>query len=136
MPNTARHIISDEPTRLPTNHNKMNTVSSPDSASKSLERRSTRLTARPAMPAEASDDYIQVDSDYEQIAESSSRGKKRKTREDKDSKVGPQAKRYRGKRGLLRQLVEMPLDVLFEVGATVLFTMYILMYKSSDIWPP
>jgi len=81
-----------------------------------MERRSTRLTARPANIAEALDDDIHVDSEYEQpLAESCTRGKKRKFREDKGSKLGPQAKKSRGKRGLLRQLVEMPLDVLFEV---------------------
>ncbi|KAF8810052.1 hypothetical protein BYT27DRAFT_7186905 [Phlegmacium glaucopus] len=91
----------------------MNDVNSP---SKVMERRSTRLTARPANLAEALDDNMQVDSEYEQLpAESSSRGKKRKSREDKGRKVGPQVKKFRGKRGLLRQLVEMPLDVLFEI---------------------
>lgn len=88
-----------------------------DSPSKVAERRSTRLTARPAMLAEAPGDDMQVDSEYEQnLAESSSRGKKRKAREDK---VSPQVKKCRGKRGLLKQLVEMPLDVLFEVCATL-----------------
>ena len=88
-----------------------------DSPSKVTERRSTRLTARPALLAEALGDDMQVDSDYEQcLAESSSRGKKRKSREDK---MNPPLKKFRGKRGLLRQLVEMPLDVLFEVCATL-----------------
>jgi hypothetical protein len=32
--------------------------------------------------------------------------------------VSTQVKKFRGKRGMLRQLVEMPLDVLFEVCAT------------------
>ena len=97
------------------------------------ERRSTRLTARPSMLTEAPDDDMQVDSEYEQnLAESSSRGKKRKSRE---SKVNPQVKKFRGKRGLLRQLVEMPLDVLFEVGATPPFNgLVFILY--SDIWPP
>ena len=85
------------------------------------ERRSTRLTVRPAMLAEALDDDMRVDSEYEQdLGESSSRGKKRKSREDK---VSSKVKRFRGKRGLLKQLVEMPLDVLFEVCATL----YLLM---------
>jgi hypothetical protein len=98
----------------------MNDVRSPDSPSKNMERRSTRLTARPAKLAEVPDDDIEGDSEYEQPpAESSSRGKKRKSREDKDSKLGSQVKKFRGKRGLLRQLVEMPLDVLFEVRATL-----------------
>lgn len=88
------------------------------SPSKAVERRSTRFTARPAMLAEAPGGDMQVDSEYEEqnFAESSSRGKKRKSREDK---VRPQVKRFRGKRGLLRQLVEMPLDVLFEVCANL-----------------
>lgn len=79
-----------------------------------MERRSTRLTGRPQNLAESLDDDMQADSEYEQPrAESSStRGKKRKSREDK---LGPQVKKFRGKRGLLRQLVEMPLDLLFEV---------------------
>jgi len=98
----------------------MNDTSSPVSPSKVAERRSTRITTRPAMLTEAPDDDMQVDSEYEQnpsLAEASSRGKKRKSREDK---VNPQVKKYRGKRvGLLRQLVEMPLDILFEVGATL-----------------
>ena len=85
------------------------------SPSKVAERRSTRITARPLLLAEASGDDMQVDSEYEQSpAEPSSRGKKRKSRE---SKVNPQVKRFWGKRGFLKQLVEMPLDVLFEVCA-------------------
>ena len=87
------------------------------SPSKVAERRSTRVTARPALLAETSVDDMQVDSEYEQdLPESSSRGKKRKSRE---YKVKPQAKKFRGKRGLLRQLIEMPLDVLFEVCANL-----------------
>ena len=85
------------------------------SPSKVVERRSTRLTTRPVLLAEASGDDMQVDSEYEQsLAESSSRAKKRKSRENK---VNSQVKRFRGKHGLLKQLVEMPLDVLFEVCA-------------------
>jgi hypothetical protein len=87
------------------------------SPSKVAGRRSTRLTERPAVLAETPDDDMQVDSeyDYEQtLAESSSRRKKRKSRHDTTSS---QVKRLRGKRGLLKQLVEMPLDVLFEVCA-------------------
>lgn len=92
-----------------------------------VERRSTRLTARPAMLAEAPDDDMQVDSEYEQnLAESSSRGKKRKSREDK---VGSQVKKFRGKRGLLKQLVEMPLDVLFEVSVTLYLLQWISVYN-------
>lgn len=91
-----------------------------DSSSK-VERRSTRLTARPLNLAEEAEDdddmmIMRIDPDYEQAlaeSESSMRGKKRKSREDK---VSPQAKKSRGKRGLLRLLVEMPLDVLFEVS--------------------
>ena len=87
------------------------------SPSKVAERSSTRLTARPALFAKTSGDDMQIDSEYEQsLAESSSRGKKRKSRENK---VNPQAKKFRGKRGLLKQLVEMPLDVLFEVCASL-----------------
>jgi hypothetical protein len=95
----------------------MNDVSSPGSSSKNVERRSARLTAGSAKIAEASDGDMQADSEYEQqpSAEPPPRGKKRKSREDKDNKLGPQVKKVRGKRGLLRQLVEMPLDVLFEV---------------------
>jgi hypothetical protein len=84
--------------------------------SKVAERSSTRLTARPALLAEALGDDMQVASEYKQnLAESSSRGKKRKSREDR---VNPRVKK-RGNRGLLKQLVEMPLDVLFEVCATL-----------------
>ena len=102
--------------------------------SKVAERRSIRLTARPAMLSEGPGDDMQVDSEYEQnLAESSSRGKKRKSREDK---VNPQVKKFRGKRGLLRRLVEMPLDVLFEVCATFHLLMVIVFTISSDIWPP
>jgi hypothetical protein len=80
------------------------------------ERRSTRLTARPALAEDIGDD-MQVDSEYEQnLTESSSRGKKRKSRE---GKVNPRAKKLRGNRGLLKQLVEMPLDLLFEVCASL-----------------
>ena len=83
-----------------------------------MERRSTRVTARPGKLAQVPDDDMLVDSDYEEPHEgssSSTRAKKRKSREDKDSKQGPPVKKVRGKRGLLKQLVEMPLDVLFEV---------------------
>ena len=87
------------------------------SPSKVAERRSTRITTRPAMASEAPGDDMQVDSEYEQdLPESSSRGKKRKFCEDK---VSSQVKKFRGKRGFLRRLVEMPLDVLFEVCATL-----------------
>ena len=80
------------------------------------ERHSTRPTARPAMLSESLGDDLQVDSEFEQnLTESSSRGKKRKSREDR---VNPQLKKFRGKRGLLEQLFEMPLDVLFEVSST------------------
>ena len=107
------------------------TVSSPQVA----ERRSTRITARPALLAEVLGDDMQVDSEYEQnLTESSSRGKKRKSREDK---VNPQLKKFRGKHGLLKQLVEMPLDVLFEVCATLESLINGLVFTiSSDIWPP
>ena len=93
----------------------MNDIVSP---SHDAERRSTRLTARPALLAEALGDDMQVDSDYEQnlSTEPSSRGKKRKSREEK---LKPQLKKSRGKRGILKQLVEMPLDVLFEACATL-----------------
>ena len=77
------------------------------------ERHSTRPTARPAimMLSESLGDDMQVDSEFEQnLTESSSRGKKRKSCEDR---VNPQIKKFRGKRGLLEQLFEMPLDVLF-----------------------
>ena len=91
------------------------------SPSKVVERRSTRLTARPVLLAEASGDDMQVDSEYEQsLAQSSSRAKKRKSRENK---VNSPVKRFRGKHGLLKQLVEMPLDVLFEVCAALHFLM-------------
>ena len=80
------------------------------------ERHSTRPTARPAMLSESLGDDLQVDSEFEQnLTESSSRGKKRKSRDDR---VNPQLKKFRGKRGLLEQLFEMPLDVLFEVSST------------------
>ena len=80
------------------------------------ERHSTRPTARPAMLSGSLGDDLQVDSEFEQnLTESSSRGKKRKSREDR---VNPQLKKFRGKRGLLEQLFEMPLDVLFEVSST------------------
>ena len=99
------------------------------------ERRSTRITARPALLAEVLGDDMQVDSEYEQnLTESSSRGKKRKSREDK---VNPQLKKFRGKYGLLKQLVEMPIDVLFEVCATLESLINGLVFTiSSDIWPP
>ena len=87
------------------------------------ERRSTRLTARPAILSEDLGDDMQVDSEYEEniTTRSSSRGKKRKSREDK---VNPQLKKFRGKHGLLKQLVEMPLDVLFEV-CVILESLYL-----------
>ena len=104
------------------------------SLSQVTERRSTRITARPALLAEALGDDMQVDSDYEQnTTESSSRGKKRKSREDR---VNPQLKKFRGKRGLLKQLVEMPLDVLFEVCSTLYLEKGLVFTISSDIWSP
>ena len=98
---------------------------SPVSHSEVVERRSTRLTAHPVMLAGVPDDDMQVDSEYENLAESSSRGKKRKAqkRKSREDKVNPQAKKFRGQRGLLRRLVEMPLDVLFEVCATLHLSM-------------
>ena len=110
------------------------------SPSKVAKRRSTRLTARPVLLAEASGDDMQVDSEYEQnqqsLAELSSHGKKRKSRENK---VNPQVKRFRGKRGLLKQLVEMPLDILFEVCAILHLLLVLMMFTISslaDLRPP
>ena len=107
------------------------------SPSKVAKRRSTRLTARPVLLAEASGDDMQVDSEYEQTQQSLaelSHGKKRKSRENK---VNPQVKRFRGKRGLLKQLVEMPLDVLFEVCAILHLLLVLMMFTiSSDLRPP
>ena len=62
-----------------------------------------------------SDDSEFVDDEVE-VAEKKPRGKKRKY-DNNDTKANgrPQAKKARGKRGLLKQLVEMPVDVLFEV---------------------
>jgi hypothetical protein len=61
------------------------------------------------------DDEEFVDDEME-VAKKSPRGKKRKY-DSKGPKADgrPQAKKVRGKRGLLKQLVEMPVDVLFEV---------------------
>ena len=108
------------------------------SKSNVAERRSTRRTARPAPFSETSGDDMQVDSEYEQtqqsLAELSSHGKKRKSRENK---VNPQAKKFRGNRGLLKQLVEMPLDVLFEVCAILHLLLVLMMFTiSSDLRPP
>jgi hypothetical protein len=65
------------------------------------------------------DDSEFIDDEVE-VAEKKPRGKKRKTYDNNDTKADgqPQAKKVRhvrGKRGLLKQLVEMPVDVLFEV---------------------
>ena len=108
------------------------------SSSKTMERRSTRLITHPGHLFEALDDDIQVDSEYEQpLTKLATRARKRKAREDKNSRVGPQVKKIRGKRGMLRQLVEMPLDVLFEVGAMMPpFSNGLIFTISSDIRPP
>ena len=106
------------------------------SPSQFAERRSTCITARPALLTEALGDDKQVDSDYymqNSVESSSRRGKKRKSREDK---VNPQLKKFRGKRGLLKQLVEMPLDVLFEVCSTLYLEKGLVFTISSDIWSP
>ena len=71
-----------------------------------MTKHSTRLKSAPqATP-------VKLPSDDENPG-----GKKRKTYDSKGPKVDgrPQAKRVRGKRGLLKQLVEMPVDILFEV---------------------
>jgi hypothetical protein len=111
----------------------MNDTVSPSVA----KRRSTRLIERPVLLAEDSGDDMQVDSEYEQtqqsLAESSSRGKKRNLK-SRENKVNPQVKRFRGKRGWLKQLVEMPLDVLFEVCAILHLLMMFTI--SSDLRPP
>ena len=106
------------------------------SSYQTMERRSTRLSTHHGHLAEALD--IKVDSEYEQpLTELPTRARKRKACEDKNSKVGPQAKKIRGKRGMLRQLVEMPLDVLFEVGAMMPpFSNGLIFTISSDIRPP
>lgn len=65
-----------------------------------------------------SDDSEFVDDDSEvEVAEKKPQGKKRKTYETKPDRQhqAKKARTVRGKRGLLKQLVEMPVDVLFEV---------------------
>jgi hypothetical protein len=68
-----------------------------------------------------SDDSEFVDDEVEvnkvEVAEKKPRGKKRKTYETKPDGQHQvkKARTVRGKRGLLKQLVEMPVDVLFEV---------------------
>jgi len=88
-----------------------------------MTRRSSLKSAPRAISIDPlSDDSEFVDNEVE-VAEKNpraTRGKKRKTYDNKDTKADgqPQAKKVRsvrGKRGLLKQLVEMPVDVLFEV---------------------
>jgi len=67
-------------------------------------------------------------SDVQATSSKPTRGKKRKNPESstKERRVTgrTQAKRVRGYRGILKELVEMPLDVLFEV-LHVLLSIYI-----------
>ncbi|KAF8968302.1 hypothetical protein BDZ97DRAFT_1696676 [Flammula alnicola] len=80
------------------------------------QRRSTRL----AMTSPAGQQFVceEDEEDEEAPVEQKTRGKKRKT-EDRQSKGDGQshAKKIRGRRGKLEDLVEMPLDVLFEIFA-------------------
>jgi hypothetical protein len=78
-------------------------------------------------------DDMQVDSEHEQnlnLNVSSSHGKKRTSgNSESEGKVNPQVKKIRGKRGLLKQLVEMPLDVLFEVCDSLRFLQWFSAYS-------
>lgn len=89
-------------------------------------RRSSRLTARatsavPGGSAEMdvdSQDVAYSESDDEPLAKTL---KSRKRKIHADESFNPKAdehraKKVRGKRGILKQLTEMPLDILFEVS--------------------
>ena len=71
------------------------------------------------------------------------RGKKRKSPETaaKEQRVAGRAhtKRARGNRGILKELVEMPLDVLFEVLPTpfsISLFIFTLFVRYSAAWNP
>ncbi|KAF8965436.1 hypothetical protein BDZ97DRAFT_2074722 [Flammula alnicola] len=92
-----------------------------------MERRTTRTKKSGVNPlgetAELSENEVHdsTPKDEPEFTEKKPRPKKRKTGENKDNKEGapPQWKRVRGKRGMLKQLVEMPLDLLFEIFGRV-----------------
>ena len=83
-------------------------------------RASTRIKGRPCVSlaeatADTDEEFMQSDA---LAPEKPTRSKKQKTSETPNERRavgGSKPKRLRGNRGLLRALVEMPLDILFEV---------------------
>ena len=72
------------------------------------------------------DESMYIDSDVPSTSAKPTRGRKRKNSETatKERKVTGRAhaKRARGNRGILKELVEMPLDVFFEVPRVLFST--------------
>ncbi|KAF9534656.1 hypothetical protein CPB83DRAFT_842691 [Crepidotus variabilis] len=88
-----------------------------------MERRSARLRDAPVKIVQyrdnEDDDAADMDVDAQLVATSSktpakSKGKKRKLSEEPNTAHAP-SKKLRGKRGILKDLVEMPMDILFEI---------------------
>ncbi|KDR81922.1 hypothetical protein GALMADRAFT_240234 [Galerina marginata CBS 339.88] len=83
-----------------------------------MQRRSTRLPNQPQKNLaeedfEPDNDILELENDDIPLSKKT-RGKKRKAKDEK-ADGQPQTKKVRGTRGILKQLVEMPLDVLFEI---------------------
>ena len=91
-----------------------------------MQRRSARLPQHPPKSL-AEDDFVPEEEpiedgtdegDQNEVAVAKPKRKKRKT--DTGTAEGqPQPKKPRGKRGLLQKVVEMPLDLLFEVSVSL-----------------
>ena len=90
-----------------------------------MSRRSNRVKDAPPKLLEepASDLEVSTDEDAGETVASATkpRGKKRKAAAEPDNgsiSSTQQRKKVRGKRGILKDLVEMPMDVLFEVSSS------------------
>lgn len=83
-----------------------------------MQRRSAQVSGRKWIETSDYETEAEVhsrdDKETVQATPKKSRRKKRKTLEDRDA--AHPVRKAKKKRGILRQLVEMPIDVLFEVN--------------------
>lgn len=104
------------------------------------ERKSTRLANRQAPKVTVLDDYHselwsssdpEVDEDEVVAAKKKGAGAKRKSKAGSSTKQ-PASKKPRGMKGLLKDVVDMPLDILYEVRA--LFNTVLASYPINGLY--